>query len=87
MALHNYNSLVALRLSLYNFCFHFTRFVLCSGCVPCSAYAHRAPGKKTAVPIYKVVVRTGRESNSRPTSTEGNKSALCLYTGKTVNGP
>jgi len=32
---------------------------------------HRAPGKKATVPIYKVLVKPGRElSNSRPTSTE-----------------
>jgi len=36
-----------------------------SECVPCSSPAHRAPGKKAAVPIYKVLVRPGRESNSR----------------------
>ena len=30
---------------------------------------HRALGKKATVPIYKVLVRPDRESNSRPTST------------------
>ena len=41
---------------------------LCSGCVPCSSSAHRAPGEKAAV-IYKVLARPGREANSRPTNT------------------
>jgi len=31
---------------------------------------YRAPGKKATVPIYKVLVGAGRESISRPTSTE-----------------
>jgi len=30
---------------------------LCSGCVPCSSSAHRTPGKKAVVPIYKVLVK------------------------------
>jgi len=45
---------------------------LCSWCVPCSSSAHRAPGKKAVVPIYKVLVRRGRETNSRPTNTEAD---------------
>ena len=65
LALYNYNGFVTPRLSLYNF-----RFILCSGCVPCSSSAHRAPGKKGTVPIYKVLVRPGQESNSPPTNTE-----------------
>ena len=48
------------------------RFVLWSGCVPSSSSAHRVPGKKAAVPIYKVLVRPGQETNSRPTSSEGD---------------
>jgi len=67
LALYNYNGLVAPRLSLYNFW-----FVLCSGCVPCSSSAYRAPDKKAAVPIYKVLVRPRHESISRPTSTEAD---------------
>ena len=71
LALYNYLDLVAPRLvSLYNVWFHFTRFTFCSGCVSYSSSTHRAPGKKATVPIYKVLVRPGRESNSRPTSTE-----------------
>jgi len=31
---------------------------------------HRAPAEKDTVPIKKVLVRPGRESNSRPTSTD-----------------
>jgi len=41
------------------------------------ASAHRAPGKKTAVPIFKVLARPGRESNFRPTST--NADALTTW--------
>jgi len=41
------------------------------------ASAHRAPGKKTAVPIFKVLARTGGESNFRPTST--NADALTTW--------
>jgi len=41
-------------------------------CIPCSSSAHRAPGKKATVPIYKVFVRPGRDSNPRPTSTEAD---------------
>jgi len=43
LALYNYNGLVAPGLSLYSG-FIFTRFLLCSGCVPCSSSVHRAPG-------------------------------------------
>jgi len=39
-------------------------------CVPCSSSVYRTPGKKAAVPICKVLIRPGWESNSRPTSTE-----------------
>ena len=42
---------------------------------PCSVLCssvHRAPGKKATVPIYKVLVRPGQESTSRPTSTEAD---------------
>ena len=46
--------------------------LLCSVCVSCSSSTHRAPGKKVAVPIYNVLVRPGRDSNSRPTSTEAD---------------
>jgi len=49
----------------------FVQFLVCYyvlGVFPCSSSAHRAPGKKAAVPIYKVLERPGRESNSRPTS-------------------
>ena len=74
LALYNYNGLVAPGLSLYSG-FIFTRFLLCSGCVPCSSgcvpcssSVHRAPGKRATVPICKVLVRPGRESNFRPTS-------------------
>jgi len=63
-ALYNYNGLVGPGLSLYKFW-----FVLSSGCIPCGFSAHRGPGKKAAVTIYKVLVRPGRESNSRPAST------------------
>ena len=35
-------------------------FCCCSGWVPCSSSVHRAPGKKAAVPIYKVLVRPKR---------------------------
>jgi len=45
---------------------------LCSDCVPCSSSVHRAPGKKATVPIYKVLVRPGQVSTSRPTSTEAD---------------
>ena len=71
LALYNYNGLVAPGLSLYSG-FIFTRFLLCSGCVPCSSSVHRAPGKKATVPICKVLVRPGRESNFRPTSIEAD---------------
>ena len=67
LVLYNYNGLVAPRLTLYD-----VRFVLCSGCVPCSSSAHRGPGKKAAVPIYKVLARPGQESNSGHTSTEAD---------------
>jgi len=41
-------------------------------CIPCSSSAHRAPGKQATVSMYKVLVRPGRDSNPRPTSTEAN---------------
>jgi len=41
-------------------------------CVPCSSSAHRAPGEKDTVPIYMALVRPGRGSNSRSTSTEAD---------------
>jgi len=58
---------------LHNFWFHIN-----SACFyvlrefPAALSAHRAPGEKTAVPIYKVLVRPGREANSRTTSTEAD---------------
>jgi len=57
LALYNCSSLVAPGLSLYN-----SWFVLSSGCVPCRSSAHRGPGKKAAVPLYKVLVKPGQES-------------------------
>jgi len=54
----------------YSVWFHLTRFVWCSGCVPYSSSAHRAPGKKATVPIYKVLVIPGQESNARPTTAQ-----------------
>ena len=50
-------------------------------CVPCSSYAHHAPGKKATVSIYKVLVRPGWESNSRPTSTKFCLHACCASRG------
>jgi len=44
----------------------FTRFDFC---VPYSSSVHRALGEKATVPIYKVLGRPGRDSNSRPTFT------------------
>jgi len=38
---------------------------------PCSSSRHRAPGKKAAVPLCKVSLRPGQESNYRPTSIKG----------------
>jgi len=38
----------------------------------CSSSAYRAPCKKAAVPIYKVLVRPGRKSNFRPTSNQAD---------------
>jgi len=38
---------------------------------PCSSSRHRAPGKKAAVPLCKVLLRPGEESNYRPTSIKG----------------
>jgi len=35
---------------------------------PRSSSAHLAPGKKATVPIWKVLIRPGRESNFRPTA-------------------
>jgi len=67
LALYNYSGLEAPRLSLYN--------VWCVLGVFPAALPHtvrRAPGKKATVPIYKVLARPGRESNSRPTSTEAD---------------
>jgi len=52
--------------------FIFTRLVLCSGSVPCISSTHCAPSKKATVPIYKVLVRPGQESNSRSTSTKAD---------------
>jgi len=75
VALYNYNGLVAPGLRLHNFWVIYTRVVLCSVCVPCSSSVHRAPGKKATVPIDKVLVRPGQESNSRPTSTEADTLA------------
>jgi len=49
---------------------------LCSGCVPCSSFAHRAPGKKATVLIYKFLLRPSRDSNSRRTSTEADALTL-----------
>ena len=73
LALCNYNGLIAPRLNFYDFRFQFTCFFCCcSGWVPCSSSVHRPSGKKAAVPIYKVLVRPGWESNSRPTSTEAD---------------
>jgi len=57
LALYNCSSLAAPGLSLYN-----SWFVLSSGCVPCRSSAHRGPGKKAAVPLYKVLVKPGQES-------------------------
>jgi len=37
-----------------------TEFSVCSGCAPCSSSVHPTPGKMAAVPIYKVLVRSGR---------------------------
>jgi len=67
VALYGYSGLVAPRLSFCNVCCHLPRFVLCSGCVPCSFSTHRAPGKKATVPIYKVLVEPCQESNSLQT--------------------
>ena len=72
LALYNYNGLVAPRLNFYSFRFHFTCLFLLLFWVPCSSSVHRASDKKAAVPTYKVLVRPGRESNSRPTSTEAD---------------
>ena len=72
MVLYNYSGLVAPRLRLYNVWYHLTRCFMCSDCVLCSSSAHRAPGKKVTVPIYKVFVRPGRESKSRLTSTKAD---------------
>jgi len=61
LALYNYYGLVAPRLSLHNFWFHIN-----SACFyvlrefPAALSAHRAPGEKAAVPMYKVLVRPGR---------------------------
>jgi len=52
------------------------------GCVPCSSSAHRAPGEKAPVPIYKILVRPGQESTSRPTSTEALALTTRPRTGK-----
>ena len=91
LALYNYNGLVAPRLSLYNFWFVFVLWMC-----PCNSSALRAPGKKGAVPIYKVLVRPSRESNSRPTSTEADalttvatspvSSGVALIVWFTTNG-
>jgi len=35
-----------------------------------SSSVHRAPDKKATVPLYKVLARTGLESNSRPTAAQ-----------------
>ena len=68
LAFYNYHGLVAPRLSLYNFCFLIYSFCLCSGFVPCSSSAHRVPGDKSTVPIYKVLVRPGREARVVPST-------------------
>ena len=70
LALYNYNGLVAPGLSLYSG-FIFTRFLLCSGCVPCSSGCVPCSFFRTPCAWqegYKVLVRPGRESNFRPTS-------------------
>jgi len=46
-----------------------------------SSSAHRAPSKKGVVPIYNVLVRAGRELNSRPTSTEADGLTTRLRAG------
>jgi len=69
LALYNYNGLLAPRLSLYNFWFQFTRFFV-FWVSSLQLFLHRASGKKAAVPIYKVLLRPGRESSPQPTSTE-----------------
>ena len=51
----------------------------------CSSFARRAPGKKATVPMYKVLVRPGGESNSRPTSTEADALTNRPRTGKLGN--
>jgi len=35
-------------------------------------FAHRASGKTATVPLYKDLVRPGRESSCKPTSTEAD---------------
>ena len=64
--------LTTMVLQRHDWVFAVSGLLLCSGCVPCSSSAHRAPGKKAAVPIYKFLVSPGRETNSRPTSTEAD---------------
>jgi len=55
LALYNYNGVLSPRLSLYNVCFHLTRFVFFAFCVRFLQLfrTHRAPGKEVEVPIYK----------------------------------
>jgi len=83
LALYNYNGLCSATTELVQFLgsFHSVCF-----CVPCSSSAHRAPGKKAAVPIYKLMVRLGRKSNSRPTSTEADALTTRPRAGRS-NGP
>jgi len=80
MALYNSTGLVAPRLSLYNVCFHFTRFcvldVLPVGLVR-KLQCQFTPGVKNlhTYKIFKVLLRSGRVSKSRFTSTEAEALA------------
>jgi len=80
MTLYNYTGLVAPRLSLYNVCFHFTQFcvldVLPVGLVRKLQYQFTTGVQNLhTYKIYKVMVRSGRESKSRFTSTEAGALA------------
>jgi len=49
--------------------------------VAAGSHYNRAPGKKATVPTYKLA-RPGRESNSRPTSTEADAPTTRPGAGK-----